>query len=87
MVHALHHDLLCSKDFPLIPSQYARVTKMLESRLGQTMVVRLLMCSGLWQICHANPDWLAQCLATVRLTPAVLVVGMKLLSVVVTALE
>ena len=85
MVHALHHDLLCSKDFPLIPSQYARVTKMLKSRQGQAMVVRLLMCSGLWQICHANPDWLAQCLATVRLTPAVMLVSILLVWVLVTA--
>lgn len=85
MDRGVQHDLDFPKDFPLIPSQYARVMEMLKSRLDQAMVVRLLMCCVLWQMCVANPDGFAQCLATVRLTPAVLVVGMKLVSVVVTA--
>ena len=85
MVHALHHDLLCSKDFPLIPSQYARVTEMLKSRRTQTTLLIQFIILALWVVLIAHPDLLGRCLAKVMLAPAVMVMVIPLVSVLMAA--
>ena len=70
----LQHGLLFPKDFPLIPSQHARVKEMLTSRLLKVVIGRQLMLYALVTILIANP----QCLAKVGLAPSVVSIGFVL---------